>query len=106
MKKYDVYAIGNALVDIEYHATPERLTELSIDKGVMTLIDEQRQNSLIAQLGDSHEKHDLRWFSREYDHRAGADGCQNGSPRLPRFQRHDRADIRPRSARNRRAFEP
>ena len=56
MKKYDVYAIGNALVDIEYHATPDRLNELNIDKGVMTLIDEQRQNSLVAQLSDSHEK--------------------------------------------------
>jgi sugar/nucleoside kinase (ribokinase family) len=56
MKKIDVYAIGNALVDIEYHATPRRLTELGIEKGVMTLIDEQRQNSLIAQLGESHEK--------------------------------------------------
>ena len=55
MKKYDVYGIGNALVDIEYHATPQRLAELNIDKGVMTLIDEQRQNSLVAQLEDSHE---------------------------------------------------
>jgi sugar/nucleoside kinase (ribokinase family) len=55
MKKYDVYAIGNALVDIEYHATPAKLAELAIDKGVMTLIDEQRQNSLVAQLGESHE---------------------------------------------------
>ena len=55
MKKFDVYAIGNALVDIEYHATARKLVELGIDKGVMTLIDEQRQNSLVAQLGDSHE---------------------------------------------------
>lgn len=55
MKKYDVYAIGNALVDIEYHTTAHKLAELGIDKGVMTLIDEQRQNSLIAQLGESHE---------------------------------------------------
>jgi sugar/nucleoside kinase (ribokinase family) len=55
MKKFDVYAIGNALVDIEYHATAHKLSELNIDKGVMTLIDEQRQNSLIAQLGESHE---------------------------------------------------
>ncbi len=31
MKKYDVYAIGNVLVDIEYHATPHRLAELNID---------------------------------------------------------------------------
>ena len=56
MTKYDVYAIGNALVDIEYHATASRLSELGIDKGVMTLIDEQQQNSLMARLGDSHEK--------------------------------------------------
>jgi sugar/nucleoside kinase (ribokinase family) len=55
MKKFDVYAIGNALVDIEYHTTPAQLTAMGIDKGVMTLIDEQRQNSLVAQLGDSHE---------------------------------------------------
>jgi len=55
MKKFDVYAIGNALVDIEYHANPHKLVELGIDKGVMTLIDEQRQNSLVAQLGESHE---------------------------------------------------
>ena len=55
MNKYDVYAVGNALVDIEYHATPGKLSALDIDKGVMTLIDEQRQNSLVAQLGDSHE---------------------------------------------------
>ena len=56
MKKFDVYAIGNALVDIEYHASAPRLVQLGIDKGVMTLIDEQKQNSLIAQLGESHEK--------------------------------------------------
>ena len=55
MKKYDVYAIGNALIDIEYHSTPERLNALGIEKGVTTLIDEQRHNSLVAQLGESHE---------------------------------------------------
>ena len=33
MKKYDVYAIGNALVDIEYHATPARLSELRHREG-------------------------------------------------------------------------
>jgi sugar/nucleoside kinase (ribokinase family) len=55
MKNYDVYAIGNALVDIEYHTSPEKLTELGIKKGVMALIDESRQNSLINHLGDSHE---------------------------------------------------
>ncbi|MCH7881428.1 MAG: adenosine kinase [Proteobacteria bacterium] len=56
MKEYDVYAIGNALVDIEYHTSAEILTELGIDKGVMTLIDEPKQNNLMTYLGESHEK--------------------------------------------------
>ena len=55
MKKYDVYGIGNALVDIEYHTSVEKLTELGIEKGLMTLIDEHKQNNLITYLGDSHE---------------------------------------------------
>ena len=55
MNKYNVYGIGNALVDIEYHTSVEKLTELGIEKGLMTLIDEARQNNLIAYLGDSHE---------------------------------------------------
>jgi sugar/nucleoside kinase (ribokinase family) len=56
MKQFDIYALGNALLDIEYHSTPEALAELGIDKGVMTLIDEDRQHGLMAQLGESHEK--------------------------------------------------
>ena len=55
MKHYDVYAIGNALLDIEYHATPDKLAEAGVDKGVMTLIDEQRQHQLMEQFGESHE---------------------------------------------------
>ena len=55
MKKYDVYGIGNALVDIEYHTSVEKLSELGIEKGLMTLIDEHKQNNLITYLGDSHE---------------------------------------------------
>ena len=30
MKNYDVYAIGNALVDIEYHASEANLKQLGI----------------------------------------------------------------------------
>ena len=55
MSKYNVYGIGNALVDIEYHTSDEKLNELGIEKGLMTLIDEQQQNSLFNYLGDSHE---------------------------------------------------
>jgi sugar/nucleoside kinase (ribokinase family) len=55
MSKYNVYGIGNALVDIEYHTTDDKLSELGIEKGLMTLIDEHKQNNLFTFLGDSHE---------------------------------------------------
>ena len=55
MKRYNTYAIGNALVDIEYHTSARKLAELGIEKGLMTLIDEQKQNSLVNYFGDSHE---------------------------------------------------
>jgi sugar/nucleoside kinase (ribokinase family) len=56
MKNYDVYALGNALVDIEYHKAPAQLVSMGIDKGVMTLIDEEKHNHLVNYLGDDHEK--------------------------------------------------
>lgn len=48
--RYDVYAIGNALVDVEYRVTDEFLARHGISKGVMTLVDEARQHALIAAL--------------------------------------------------------
>ncbi|MGY6529545.1 MAG: adenosine kinase [Cyanobacterium sp.] len=49
-KKYNVYGMGNALVDMEFEVTPELLTQLKIDKGVMTLMDETQQQQIIEQL--------------------------------------------------------
>lgn len=49
-KKYNVYGIGNALVDVQYRVTPDFLTRLGIDKGVMTLIGEARRKALIDAL--------------------------------------------------------
>ncbi|AFZ46790.1 PfkB domain protein [Cyanobacterium stanieri PCC 7202] len=49
-KKYHVYGMGNALVDMEFEVTPELLTQLKIDKGVMTLMDEAQQKHIIEQL--------------------------------------------------------
>lgn len=51
-KKYHVYGIGNALVDMEFEVSPELLQTLKIDKGVMTLVDEERENALLAELGN------------------------------------------------------
>ncbi len=53
MKKYDVYGIGNALVDMEFEVSDDFLLEHKIDKGLMTLVDEERQNYLIHALGDN-----------------------------------------------------
>ncbi|NES80315.1 MAG: adenosine kinase [Moorea sp. SIO2B7] len=55
-KKYHVYGIGNALVDMEFEVTTEVLQKLKIDKGVMTLMDEDHQHEIMEHLGDSHSK--------------------------------------------------
>jgi sugar/nucleoside kinase (ribokinase family) len=55
-KKYDLYAIGNALVDMEYEVRDQFFTDHSIDKGLMTLVDEPRQNYLLNALGSAPKK--------------------------------------------------
>ncbi|MDA0748923.1 MAG: adenosine kinase, partial [bacterium] len=50
-RKYNVYGIGNALVDIQYQVDPGFIKEAGIEKGVMTLIDEDRHQALIERLG-------------------------------------------------------
>ncbi len=50
MAKYDVYGIGNALVDMEYEIEAADLETLGIDKGVMTLVDEQCQLRMMDHL--------------------------------------------------------
>ena len=46
-KKYNVYGIGNALVDLEFKVTPEFLDDHDVQKGLMTLVDEETQHRLI-----------------------------------------------------------
>src|SRR6187401_2207971 len=48
MKKYDVYAVGNAIVDIVTEVDHDFFHQNSIEKGVMTLVDEKRQIELMA----------------------------------------------------------
>ncbi len=52
MAKYDVYGIGNALVDMEYMVTMADLTTLGITKGVMTLVDEAQQRRIMYHLSN------------------------------------------------------
>ena len=49
-RSFDVYGVGHALVDIQYRVDVETLDKLGIEKGVMTLIDSQRQQALFEQL--------------------------------------------------------
>ncbi len=49
-RKYNVYGIGNALVDMEFEVDTELLAKLKIDKGVMTLMDEETQNDIMHHL--------------------------------------------------------
>ena len=46
-KKYNVYGIGNALVDIDFEVAQEFLAKHDIKKGLMTLVDEKTQTALI-----------------------------------------------------------
>ena len=50
MSEYDVYGLGNALVDMEFEISDQFLQDNGIDKGVMTLVDENQQHELIEQL--------------------------------------------------------
>ena len=57
MKKYHVYGIGNALVDMEIEVTPDFLLKANVEKGVMTLVDQKRQDDLLAQIdGHQHQR--------------------------------------------------
>ncbi|MBX2836914.1 MAG: adenosine kinase [Gammaproteobacteria bacterium] len=54
MTSHHVYGVGNALVDMEFEISDAELGELSVDKGLMTLIDLDRHHQLLSLL-ESHE---------------------------------------------------
>jgi sugar/nucleoside kinase (ribokinase family) len=45
---YDVYGVGNALVDIQARVSDDVLAQLGFQKGVMTLVDEATQGSVLS----------------------------------------------------------
>ncbi len=47
-KKYDVYGIGNALVDLEFKVNDQFLYDHKVQKGLMTLVDEDTQYRLMG----------------------------------------------------------
>jgi sugar/nucleoside kinase (ribokinase family) len=55
MKNYDVYGIGNALVDTEYEVDEAFIKSADLQKGLMTLIEADERKELIHQLEVKHE---------------------------------------------------
>lgn len=47
---YDVYGVGNALVDVQARVTESLLAEIGFTKGVMTLVDEPTQTRVLGSL--------------------------------------------------------
>jgi len=52
MKKYDIYAIGNAIVDKEFEVTDDIFKQQNIEKGMMTLVEKDHQQILLQELKD------------------------------------------------------
>ncbi|MGJ8595146.1 adenosine kinase [Sulfitobacter sp.] len=52
MKTYDLVGIGNAVVDVITHADDAFLDNMSIDKGIMQLIEQDRAEQLYAAMND------------------------------------------------------
>jgi sugar/nucleoside kinase (ribokinase family) len=50
MKKYVAYGIGAALVDTEIKVQDRELAQINVEKGLMTLVDEERQRELLGHL--------------------------------------------------------
>ena len=56
MSHYDLYAIGNALVDTEYEVSDAQLGAMGVEKRHMTLIDTERRAALLGQLHGLHAR--------------------------------------------------
>ncbi len=53
--KYDVYGIGNALVDMEFKVDDDFLNTHGIEKSLMTLVEEERQFQIVKELTDKNK---------------------------------------------------
>ena len=49
---YDVFGVGNAIMDMQVQCDDAFLEKMGIEKGIMTLVDEQRQQEILDALAD------------------------------------------------------
>ncbi|KAA5540443.1 adenosine kinase [Roseiconus nitratireducens] len=50
MASYDVFGVGNALVDIQTQVEDRVLEQLAVEKGIMTLVDIEQQSQVLSHL--------------------------------------------------------
>ena len=48
--KYDVYGVGNALVDVQAQVTDKIVAQTEFAKGIMTLVDDEQQRSVLKSI--------------------------------------------------------
>ena len=48
--KFDVYGIGNSLVDVQTQVTDDLLAQTGFAKGIMTLVDDQQQQAVLQSI--------------------------------------------------------
>ena len=77
MKQYDVYGIGNALVDTEYEVNDSFISQTELQKGVMTLINADERQKLIQLLEEVH--------SHEVIHQSGGGSAANTMVAVTQF---------------------
>ncbi len=77
MTAYDIYGIGNALLDTEYEATDEFLERNGIDKGRMTLVDGVRQSQLLDGIGNPPDDVAAGGSAANAIYAAQGFGCRN-----------------------------
>ena len=53
MAAFNVFGVGNALVDVQTQVSDDILIELDFAKGIMTLVDEQTQQRVLNRLEGS-----------------------------------------------------
>jgi len=57
MKKYHIYGIGNALVDMEIEVSEDFVSRMEIKKGLMNLVEENRQQNVLDKIeGNTHKR--------------------------------------------------
>lgn len=56
MKEYDLYGIGNALVDVVIGITDQRLNDFGYERGTTTLVSADQQKRLLEELAGEHQE--------------------------------------------------